>query len=77
MPTPLSIRLDEETGKRLDRLSKATGRTKAFYIRKLIEENLDDIEDYYLAVEAMALSKKKGAKPLSSEEMRRELGLDN
>lgn len=77
MPTPLSIRLDEETGGRLDRLAKATGRTKAFYVRKLIEDNLDDMEDYYLAAEAMALSRKKGAKPLSSEEARRELGLDD
>ncbi len=77
MPTPLSIRLDEETGGRLDRLSKATGRTKAFYVRKLIEDNLDDMEDYYLAVEAVALSKKKGTKPLTSEEVRHELGLDD
>lgn len=77
MPTSVSIKLDDETGKRLDRLSKETGRTKAFYIRKMIEDNLDDIEDYYLAAEAMALSRKKGSKPLSSGEVRRELGLDD
>lgn len=53
MSTPLSIRLDDETGKRLDRLSRETGRTKAFYIRKMIEDNIDDMEDYYLAAEVM------------------------
>jgi RHH-type rel operon transcriptional repressor/antitoxin RelB len=44
---------------------------------KAIENYLDDMEDYYLAAEAMALSRKKGAKPLSSEEVRLELGLDD
>lgn len=53
MSIPLSIRLDDETGKRLDRLSRETGRTKAFYIRKMIEDNIDDMEDYYLAAEVM------------------------
>ncbi|MDD4365113.1 MAG: DUF6290 family protein [Synergistales bacterium] len=53
MSTPLSIRLDDETGKRLDRLSRETGRTKAFYIRKMIEDSIDDMEDYYLAAEVM------------------------
>ena len=53
MSTPLSIRLDDETGRRLDHLSKATGRTKAFHVRKMIEEGLDDMEDYYLAADVM------------------------
>ncbi len=53
MSIPLSIRLDDETGKRLDRLSRETGRTKAFYIRKMIEDSIDDMEDYYLAAEVM------------------------
>lgn len=53
MSMPLSVRLDDETGKRLDRLSKETGRTKAFYVRKMIEESLDDMEDYYLAAHVL------------------------
>ena len=53
MSIPLSIRLDDETGKRLDRISRETGRTKAFYIRKMIEDSIDDMEDYYLAAEVM------------------------
>lgn len=35
-----SIRLDDETEKRLERLSTETGRTKAFYLRELIERGL-------------------------------------
>lgn len=44
-----SIRLSTETEKRLDTLVVNTGRTKAFYLRELIERGLDDIEDIYLA----------------------------
>jgi hypothetical protein len=28
-----------------------TGRTKAFYIRKIIEDHLEDMEDYFLAAQ--------------------------
>lgn len=44
-----SIRLSTETEKRLDTLAVKTGRTKAFYLRELIERGLEDIEDIYLA----------------------------
>ena len=44
-----SIRLSEEAEQRLDFLAAQTGRTKAFYLRQMIENGLDDLEDYYLA----------------------------
>lgn len=46
---PTSIRLPEETERRLDQLAVATGRTKAYYLRELIERGLDEMEAYYLA----------------------------
>lgn len=46
---PTTIRLDPETEQRLERLARTTGRSKAFYLRRLVEENLDDMEDIYLA----------------------------
>ncbi len=49
MAQPLSIRLDAELDERLERLAKATGRTKSFYIKQAIEDHLDDLEDLYLA----------------------------
>ena len=48
-----SIRLNDEIEQRLDRLSAETGRTKAFYLRELIERGLEDLEDYYLGMEVM------------------------
>ena len=44
-----SIRLSPESEKRLDFLAAQTGRSKAFYLRQMIENGLDDLEDYYLA----------------------------
>jgi len=46
---PTTIRLNPETETRLDSLARETGRSKAFYLRQLIENNLADLEDIYLA----------------------------
>ena len=46
-----SIRLAPETEQRLDFLASQTGRTKAFYLREVIERGLEDMEDYYLAAD--------------------------
>ena len=46
---PTSVRLPSEYEQRLDYLSRQTGRSKAFYIKKLIVDHLDDLEDIYLA----------------------------
>jgi len=46
---PTTVRLTPETEARLDHLARATGRSKAFYLRQIVEDNLDDLEDIYLA----------------------------
>lgn len=72
-----SIRLDAETEQRLDRLSAETGRTKAFYLRELIEEGLEDLEDYYLGMEVMERLRKGEEYTLSLDEVEKDLGLDD
>ncbi len=74
---PTSIRLSPETERRLDNLASKTRRTKAFYIREMIERSIDDIEDYYLAAEISERVRKGEEEVLSEEEIRRDLGLDN
>ena len=44
---PTSVRLDLAVEARLESLARITGRSKAFYLRKLIELGLDDLEDAY------------------------------
>ena len=69
----LSIRLDPEIERRLSVLAQRTGRTKSYYARELIEGNLEDLEDRYLA--EARLEKRRPA--LSSRRVRKELGLDD
>lgn len=72
-----SIRLDPEIEQRLDFLSAQTGRTKAFYLRQIIESGLDDLEDYYLAAEVMERIRKGQEKTHSASHVRNALGLDD
>lgn len=73
---PTSIRLSPETERRLDSLASRTRRTKAFYIREMIERSIDDIEDYYLAVEISERVRRGDEEIFTEEEMRQDLGLD-
>ena len=49
----IAIRLPPSIEKRLERLARRTGRTKTFYARQAILEYLDDMEDLYLAEQAL------------------------
>jgi RHH-type rel operon transcriptional repressor/antitoxin RelB len=72
-----SVRLAQETEGRLNYLASHTGRTKAFYLREIIEKGLEDMEDYYLAT-AVLERVRNGQESLHSEaSVRRELGLDD
>ncbi|HTQ62194.1 MAG TPA: DUF6290 family protein [Candidatus Solibacter sp.] len=49
----LAIRLPQSIEKRLEKLSRRTGRTKTYYVREAILEHLQDLEDMYLAEGAL------------------------
>ena len=69
-----SIRLAPETERRLDLLASQTGRTKAFYLRELMERGIEDLEDYYLAAEVLERIR-KGEEPVhAAADVRRDLG---
>jgi RHH-type rel operon transcriptional repressor/antitoxin RelB len=69
------IRLSAKAEKRLDFLTAQTGGTKAFYIRKMIENGLDDLEDYYLATDVLERGRRGAEKIKSSAAVRAHLGL--
>ena len=50
---PTSVRLDPAVEARLESLARVTGRSKAFYLRELINQGLDDLEDAYLGAAAL------------------------
>jgi RHH-type rel operon transcriptional repressor/antitoxin RelB len=70
-----SIRLDAATEQRLDHLANQTGRTKAYYLRELVTNGLDDLEDYYLAANTMERVRKGEERVFTLDEVERDLGL--
>ena len=74
---PTSIRLAPETEQRLDFLASQTGRTKAFYLREMIERGLGDMEAYYLAAEVLERLRQGKERVYSSADVRKALGLDD
>ena len=71
-----SIRLPPEIEERLELLASQTGRTKAFYLREMIERGLDDVEDHYLAADVLERVRKGEERVHAAADVRRELGLD-
>jgi len=72
-----SIRLDPGIEQRLDFLATQTGRTKAYYLREIIEHGLEKMEDYYLAVDVLERVRKGKEAVYSSTDVRKDLGLDS
>ena len=68
----LSVLLNPDIARRLSELSRRTGRSESDFARELIEGNIEDLEDRYLAEQAIAA----GGPRRTSEQVRKELGLD-
>ena len=72
-----SVRLAQETEQRLDFLASNTGRTKAYYLREIIERGIEDMEDYYLAANVLERVRKGQEQVHSAADVRKDLGLDD
>ena len=71
-----TVRLTPDMDSRLNKLAKATGRSKTFYLKEIVHRSLDDIEDYYLAGHAQANILCEAEPMFVLDEVRTELGLD-
>lgn len=70
-----SIRLSPEIEQRLDYLAAHTGRTKAYYLRQIIEQGIEEMENYYLAADVLERVRKGQEKVHSAADVRKGLGL--
>jgi RHH-type rel operon transcriptional repressor/antitoxin RelB len=68
----LTLTLDPDIERRLSELAKHTGRTVSDLGRELIESHIEDLEDRYLAEQAIA----EDGPRLTSQQVRKELGLE-
>ena len=75
MSKQTAVRLPDELNERLMILAKRTGRTASYYIREAIEEHIDDLEDIYLAEQALERLKRGEERTYPLDEVERELGL--
>jgi len=74
---PTSIRLDPALEARLESLARITGRSKAFYLRELIEQGLDDLEDAYLGGAALEAHRRSGEAAIPLAVLMQDLGLED
>jgi RHH-type transcriptional regulator, rel operon repressor / antitoxin RelB len=68
MSKQTAISLPDDIHTRLQSLAAKTGKTASFYIQEAIEEHLDDLEDLYLAENAMNRIKRGESEIVSAED---------
>ncbi len=73
---PTSIRLEPEIERRLDFLAASTGRSKAYYLRRIIERGIEEMEDYYLAADVLERVRRGEEAVHPAADVRADLGLD-
>ena len=71
----LSVRLPEKLEARLNHLATVTNRPKSFYAVQALERHIEDLEDLYLTEQAHEEFILSGEKALSSDEVRKQLGI--
>jgi RHH-type transcriptional regulator, rel operon repressor / antitoxin RelB len=77
MQQPFSIRLDKKLAARLQRLVRLTGRSKSFYVKQAIEEQIADLEDLYLARTVAARVAEGRERVIPLDDLERELGVED
>ncbi|MDD5600702.1 MAG: ribbon-helix-helix domain-containing protein [Actinomycetota bacterium] len=72
MSKVITVRIPEEVSERLDDLSREIKREKSFIIKSALEQYLDEYADYQIAFDRL---KNKDDKIITSEDLRKELGI--
>lgn len=73
----LGVRLPEDMEAQLGHISELSKRSKSSIVKEALERYLEDMEDYYSALERLEKHKKSGSKTYSLEEIGKEFGLDD
>lgn len=72
----VSLRLPVEMIERIERLAKATGRSRTFYMQEAIKQKLEDLEDLYLAEQTLIDIRAGKSRLHTLDEVEEALGLD-
>jgi RHH-type rel operon transcriptional repressor/antitoxin RelB len=74
---PTSVRITEDTQRRLDTLAEATSRSRAFYLRAAIERGLPQIEWEYGIAQRAEDVRSGRVQGVSLDQVVQDLGLDD
>ena len=72
MSTAISVRIPKDLANQLDNIAKETERPRSFIIQKALESYIEDFADLQIALDRLH---DKGDEIISSNEMRKSLGL--
>jgi len=72
MSTAISVRIPKGLANQLDSIAKETERPRSFIIQKALESYIEDFADLQIALDRLH---DKGDEIISSNEMRKSLGL--
>jgi len=75
--TSLNIRIPNSLAGRLGHLAVQTGRTKSYYVRAALEEKLEELEDYYLAMDALEKVETGKSRVWTHEDIEKNRDLDD
>lgn len=72
----ITVELDRDTDQRLEELAARTGKSKAEHAAEILKYGIEDVEDYYSALEVTKRIERGEEKVYSLEEVIRDLGLE-
>ena len=73
----VSLRLPVDVIERLSRLAEATGRSRTFYMQEAIKQHLEDLEDLYLAEQALIDIRSGKSSTIPLAELMEQYGLED
>ena len=73
----LNIRVSNDLADRLGYLASKTGRTKSYYIREALESKIEELEDFYFAVQSLEKVASGKSKLWSQEDLEQARDLEN
>ena len=71
----VSLRLPMDVVERVSQLAKMTGRSRTFYMQEAIEQHLEDLEDIYLAEQALVDIRAGKSKTIPLDEVMKRYGM--
>jgi len=75
--TNVSLRLPVELVERVSLLAKTTGRSRTFYMQEAIKQHVEDLEDLYLAEQALIDIRAGKSQTTALEDVMKRYGMES